>query len=83
MGGSQSEIPKSLGALKAVITEHEVLLLFQRDSSFSAISLIKASNAWWHQMARDDAYHVIGKGEQECPSDILLKAISQTKKKKS
>lgn len=46
MGGSQSEIPKSLGALKAVITEHEVLLLFQRDSSFSARSLIKASNAW-------------------------------------
>ena len=32
-------------------------------------------------MARDDAYHVIRKGEQECPSDILLKAISQTKKK--
>lgn len=46
MGGSQSEIPKSPGALKAVITDHEVLLLFQRDSSFGAISLIKASNAW-------------------------------------
>lgn len=45
MGGSQPEIPKSPGGPEVVITDHEIFLLFQRDSPLSAIVLIKTSNA--------------------------------------
>lgn len=78
MGGSQPEIPKSPGGPEVVITDHEIFLLFQRDSPLSAIVLIKTSNAWWHQMACDlyTSYHR-KLGNKSVGPEIVLEAIPQ------